>query len=112
MKRASASLLLATLLGCANMGLDGAPPLEEAQIAPPPELVAAVHASTPGAEEEIIFDGGLWVPWGLPDDLLATDLRPVGSAMARPSTPGHGTGRPTTPSSPGIPRAAGRGSPS
>lgn len=81
MTRASTILLAALLLsGCSNMGLDAGPiPLEEARHAPPPELVAAVHARPADADETLVMDGRLWVPWGLPVTYEPATLRPVGS---------------------------------
>ena len=81
MKRASTAALAALLIlaGCRNMGLEGNVPLAEAEVMAPPELVAAVHA--PGAEDaELVMDGRLWVPWGVPTAGTAMELRPVGSA--------------------------------
>ena len=73
----AAALLLA---GCSNMGLDEGPiPLEEARHAPPTELVAAVHAVPADADAEIVMDGKLWTPWGLPSTRDRATLRPVGS---------------------------------
>lgn len=82
MTRAPAILLAALLLtGCSNMGLDAGPiPLEEARQAPPPELVAAVHARPADADRTLVVDGRLWVPWGLPATYERAALRPVGSA--------------------------------
>lgn len=81
MKRAPllalAALLAAT--GCRDMGLSGNLPLDEAERMAPPALVAAVFARAPAEAEEIIIDGRLWVPWGLPAEMDADDLRPVGS---------------------------------
>lgn len=81
MTRASTILLAALLLsGCSNMGLDAGPiPLEEARHAPPPELVAAVHAEPAEADETLVMGGRLWVPWGRPATYERTALRPVGS---------------------------------
>ena len=80
MKRVSAIALLTLVLpACANLGLDDLAPLEEAEQMAPPELVAAVHAIPPSADAEIVVDGRLWVPWGLPVEHDPTGLRPVGS---------------------------------
>lgn len=79
MKRVPALVLLTVVTGCTT-GLDGAPPLDEAEHAPPPELVAQVHALPDTAADDVIVDGRLWVPWGLPADLRGAVLRPVGSA--------------------------------
>lgn len=68
------------LAGCSNMGLDEGPiPLEEAMHAPPTELVVAVHSVPADADAEIVMDGRLWVPWGLPSERDRATLRPVGS---------------------------------
>ncbi|MGK7310748.1 MAG: hypothetical protein ACN0LA_00780 [Candidatus Longimicrobiales bacterium M2_2A_002] len=81
MTRAATILLAALLLsGCSNMGLDAGPiPLEEARHAPPPELVAAVHARPADADATLVMDGRLWVTWGLPATYERATLRPVGS---------------------------------
>ena len=79
MKRVPVALLMTiSLAGCTNLGLDGAPPLDEARSAPAPELVAEVHAR-PGSGTEIVIDGTLWVPWGAPGEHDGTGLRAVGS---------------------------------
>jgi hypothetical protein len=80
MKRVFIALLTLALPACGGIGLDGAPPLEEAEQNPPPELVATAHALPPAADAEIIVDGRLWVPWGLPVAMDAGALRSVGSA--------------------------------
>ena len=81
MKRVSAIALVTLVLpACANLGLDDLAPLEEAEQMTPPELVAAVHARPPSADEEIVVDGRLWVPWGLAAPMDPAGLRPVGSA--------------------------------
>ena len=80
MQRVSTALLAVVLFtGCENLGLDAAPiPLDEARHAAPPELVATVHADGEGPGE-LVVDGRLWVPWGLPVEHDAAALRPVGS---------------------------------
>lgn len=81
MKRASTIALAAllALAGCRDMGLAGNGPLERAEQMAPAELVTAVHAPTAG-DAEVVMDGRLWVPWGVPTAGDALDLRPVGSA--------------------------------
>lgn len=69
------------LAGCQNMGLYDAGPEDEAVVAPPPELVAAVHTASPEmAGEPLIVDGRRWVQAGTPLALGEGDVRPVGSA--------------------------------
>ncbi len=80
MKRALVALLTLALPACGSIGLDQVRPLEEATHAPPPELVAEVHALPPTADAEVIVDGRLWVPWGAPTEMDAAELRSVGSA--------------------------------
>lgn len=80
MKRVSAIALLTLVLpACANLGLENPEPLDQAEHATPPELVAQVHALPPSADEELVMDGTLWVPWGLPGGVDPAGLRPVGS---------------------------------
>ncbi len=84
MKRAAAIALLSLVLpACGNLGLDGAPPLNEAEHAPPPALEAAVHARMANPDDQVVVDGRLWVPWGLPETIDAGQLRSVGSARGR-----------------------------
>lgn len=72
------------LAGCQNMGLYDAGPEEDAVVAPPPELVAAVHASSPEmARQPLIVDGRKWVPAGTPLALGDGEVRPVGSAAGQ-----------------------------
>ena len=83
MKRAPTAALAALLMltGCRDMGLEGNLPLEEAEGMEPTELVASVHDRDVEAEEAVIFDRRLWVPWGRPLALDLNDLRPVGSVQ-------------------------------
>jgi hypothetical protein len=85
MKRAPVAALVAllALAGCRDMGLAGNLPLEEAERMPPPALVAAVFAESPAGGEDLVIDGRLWVPWGLPVALDAGELRAVGSSHGR-----------------------------
>ena len=81
MKRVSTIALLTLVLpACANLGLDELAPLDEAEHMAPSELVATVHAVPPSADREIVVDGRLWVPWGMPAEMDPAELRPVGSA--------------------------------
>ena len=72
-----------TLLGCRDMGLEYNLPLEEAQNRGPSELVAAVMAPAASMDFELVVDGRLWVPSGLPLTLRSGELRPVGAAAGR-----------------------------
>lgn len=84
MKRAAAIVLLSLVLpACGNLGLDGAPPLQEAEHAPPPDLAAAVHARHANPDDQVVVDGRLWVPWGLAPRIDADQLRSVGSASGQ-----------------------------
>ena len=81
MKRATLALTALLVAGCGpDLGLEGTVPLEEARQAPPSELVAMVHAPPPVADEQIVVNGRLWVPWGLPVEMASDALRSVGSA--------------------------------
>ena len=80
MKRALTPLLAGLLAaGCGYVGLEGAPPLDEARQMRPTDLVAAVHAEPAGGDAELVMAGRLWVPWGRPMDMAGTGIRPVGS---------------------------------
>lgn len=68
------------LAGCQDLGLEYNLPLEEAESRAPSELVAAVMAPAEVVDREIIVDGRLWVPWGLPQPLRAGELRAIGSS--------------------------------
>lgn len=76
--RAAALAVPLVLVGCRDVGLQGNQPLQAAEQAAPSELVVAVHPRAT-AEEPVIIDGRLWVPWGLPRHLDPNRLRPVGS---------------------------------
>ena len=80
MKRVPTLLLTALFLpGCGGWMIEDVRPLEEAAHAAPPELVAAVHETPPDADETVIVDGRLWVPWGPAVEMAPTGLRSVGS---------------------------------
>lgn len=66
--------------GCADLGLDGNIPLDDATAAAPSELVAAAHAAPVTPTDDVVVDGRLWVPWGRPAEKRPDALRPVGSA--------------------------------
>lgn len=68
------------LAGCQDMGLEYNLPLEEAMERPPFALVAAVMAPSDVADMQLIAEGRLWVPSGLPQTLAADDLQPVGTS--------------------------------
>lgn len=81
MKRSAVVVLgmALALVGCRDMGLEGNAPLVEAEQAPPSDLVVAVHEAEV-QRQELIVEGRLWVPSGLPWTLAEDGLRPVGSA--------------------------------
>ena len=82
MKRRTTALLFGILAmaGCQDMGLEYNLPLEEATDRPPMALVAAVMAPAATADRQLIVDGTLWVPSGLPLALDQQEVQPVGSS--------------------------------
>lgn len=69
------------LVGCRDMGLDENSPVEEAMArGASSELVAEVMVPTTTLQGQLIADGKLWVPHGLPLEAGAGDLRAVGSS--------------------------------
>lgn len=76
-------LVVGSVTGCIDMGLDGNIPLEEAEDRPPLDLVAAVYNPTESVSQRVIVDGRLWIPSGLPLTVARTDLRAVGTADGR-----------------------------
>lgn len=80
---AIAMLAALALTGCKDLGLEDNVPLEQAENRPPSDLVAAVMAPTRSGAADLVVDGRLWVPSGLPLTLRAGELRPVGTAGGR-----------------------------
>lgn len=84
MKRTTILALAAALTGsgCVDLGLEGnAIPEQEAAVAAPSDLVAAVHA--PSGDAELIVDSRPWVMSGMPVAAPLQPYTPVGSAMGR-----------------------------
>jgi hypothetical protein len=80
MKRTTILALVAlAAAGCVDLGLEGNIPEEEATVAPPSPLVAAVTATA--GHEALIVDGRQWIPAGHPMAMGIQELVPVGSAM-------------------------------
>ncbi|HUG40203.1 MAG TPA: hypothetical protein VMM12_06955 [Longimicrobiales bacterium] len=77
---AALALVAGATAGCRDMGLDGNIPLEEARARETSELVAATMRPRAAPAQRLVVDGRLWVPFGLPLTLDASDLRAVGSA--------------------------------
>ena len=81
MKRTGTLVLAAfALVGCQDMGLEDNVPLREAMEQPPKELVAEVMAPSEVADRQLVVDGRLWVPSGLPLTLQQSEIRPVGAS--------------------------------
>lgn len=77
------ALLALTLAaaGCKDMGLGGdLAAMDQPVDRPPNDLVATVMAPTHVEPNQLVVDGRLWVPSGLPLALRLDELRPVGSA--------------------------------
>lgn len=74
--------LATTLTGCLDLGLEGNVPLEEAVDRPASDLVTAVYGPA-GQSQQLVADGRLWVPAGLPQGRSGAGLRAVGAANGR-----------------------------